>query len=64
MTTGALRALGTAQLDALTTDQLAAGQQLFNGDVAGPQLAAVTEETDLVTLGLGGNDFGIFSSLM
>ena len=49
---------------AATTDALTEDQQLFNGDVAGPQLDALTEETDLVTLGLGGNDFGIYSGLM
>ena len=29
-----------------------------------PQLFAVTEETDLVTLGIGGNDFGLFGELI
>jgi lysophospholipase L1-like esterase len=30
----------------------------------GPQLAAVTADTDLVTIGLGGNDLGLFGSLI
>lgn len=29
-----------------------------------PQLLAVTEETDLVTLGIGGNDFGLFGEMI
>jgi len=29
-----------------------------------PQLLAVTEETDLVTLGIGGNDFGLFGQMI
>lgn len=29
-----------------------------------PQLLAVTEDTDLVTLGIGGNDFGLFGELI
>ena len=29
-----------------------------------PQLAAVTRDTDLVTVGIGGNDFGLFGSLV
>jgi hypothetical protein len=29
-----------------------------------PQLAAVTRDTDLVTIGIGGNDFGLFGSLV
>lgn len=49
---------------AATTEALKKDQQLFNGDVARPQLEALGEDTDLVTLGLGGNDFGIYSTLM
>ncbi len=33
-------------------------------DLAGRQLAAVTPATDLVTVGTGGNDFGVFGSLV
>lgn len=29
-----------------------------------PQLAALSAETDLVTVGIGGNDFGLFSSMI
>jgi lysophospholipase L1-like esterase len=49
---------------AATTEALTRDQQLFNGDVARPQLDALDEGTDLVTLGIGGNDFGIYSTLM
>lgn len=45
-----------------TTDLLGTGEGL--GGPAPPQLAAVTADTDLVTLGTGGNDFGIFGSLV
>ncbi len=48
---------------ALTTD-LYAPQQLFDGDKARPQLDALNADTDLVTLGLGGNDFGIYEGLI
>lgn len=46
------------------TADLARGQQLLTGGTVPPQLQALSQETDLVTLGIGGNDFGIFSSLV
>lgn len=49
---------------AATTESLTQDQPLLNGGVTGPQLDAVSDETDLVTLGLGGNDFGIYSGLI
>lgn len=49
---------------AATTESLTQDQWLLSGGVTRPQLDAVTEETDLVTLGLGGNDFGIYSGLL
>lgn len=49
---------------AATTDALTGRQRLFNGGVTGPQLDALSEGTDLVTIGIGGNDFGIYSSLV
>lgn len=49
---------------AAVTDDLYAPMTLFDGSTAPPQLDAVTAETDLVTLGLGGNDFGIYESLI
>ncbi|MCW2835456.1 MAG: family lipase [Nocardioides sp.] len=39
-------------------------QQMVDGKRVAPQLDAVSTDTDLVTLGIGGNDFGIFSSLV
>jgi lysophospholipase L1-like esterase len=39
-------------------------QPLPFGGTVPPQLAALSKDTDLVTLGIGGNDFGIFSSLV
>ena len=49
---------------AADTSDLSGGQQVIGGETVAPQLDALSEETDLVTLGIGGNDFGIFSSLV
>ncbi len=49
---------------AADTSDMAGPQQVFGGTAVAPQLDAVSEDTDLVTLGIGGNDFGIFSSLI
>lgn len=47
-----------------TVRDLTRSQRSFTGGrVAGPQLAAVTRDTDLVTVGIGGNDEGLFASL-
>lgn len=39
-------------------------QRTFDGGAQPPQLQAVTEDTSLVTLSIGGNDFGLFSTLV
>lgn len=49
---------------AADTDDLTSRQRLLDGKRVAPQLDALSAETDLVTLGIGGNDFGIFSSLL
>ena len=49
---------------AADTDDLTGRQRLIDGKRVAPQLDALTAGTDLVTLGIGGNDFGIFSSLL
>ncbi|UUZ58058.1 SGNH/GDSL hydrolase family protein [Nocardioides sp. B-3] len=49
---------------AADTDDLTSRQRPVDGKRVAPQLAALSAETDLVTLGIGGNDFGIFSSLL
>lgn len=49
---------------AATTVDLAEQMLLFDGSTAPPQLDALSEDTDLVTLGIGGNDFGIYDSLI
>lgn len=49
---------------AAVTDDLYAPMTTFDGGTARPQLDAVTAETDLVTIGMGGNDFGIYDSLI
>lgn len=48
-----------------TTHDLAAGQRAPGGHVVIPaQLDALTTKTDLVTLGIGGNDGGLFGRLV
>jgi lysophospholipase L1-like esterase len=49
---------------AATTTDLYGTMTMFNGATTGPQLDAVTSETDLVTIGMGGNDFRIYDSLI
>lgn len=49
---------------AATTADLYEPMVMFDGNTTRPQLDAVTAETDLVTLGMGGNDFGIYDSLV
>ncbi len=49
---------------AADTADLRGRQQVIGGESVAPQLDALSDETDLVTLGIGGNDFGIFSSLV
>jgi lysophospholipase L1-like esterase len=41
-----------------TTDDMTQPQSLYFGEVAGPQFDALSPATDLVTLGIGGNDVG------
>jgi lysophospholipase L1-like esterase len=47
-----------------TTRDLTGRQATTRGASVPPQLKAVTSETDLVTLGIGGNDFGLFHTLV
>jgi lysophospholipase L1-like esterase len=49
---------------AADTSDLTARQRLLDGKRVAPQLDALSADTDLVTLGIGGNDFSIFSSLL
>ena len=49
---------------AAVTADLYAPMQMFDGNTTRPQLDAVTPETDLVTIGMGGNDFAIYDSLI
>ena len=49
---------------AATTADLYEPMTMFDGNTTGPQLDAVTADTDLVTLGMGGNDFGIYDTLI
>nr|WP_301539020.1 SGNH/GDSL hydrolase family protein [Nocardioides sp. zg-1230] len=49
---------------AATTRDLVEPMVMFDGNTAPPQVDALSAETDLVTLGIGGNDFGIYDSLI
>ena len=49
---------------AADTRDLTRRQRMLDGKRVAPQLDALSVDTDLVTLGIGGNDFGIFSSLV
>jgi lysophospholipase L1-like esterase len=49
---------------AATTTDLYEPMVMFDGNTTRPQLDAVTAGTDLVTLGMGGNDFAIYDSLI
>ena len=49
---------------AATTRDLHEPMVMFDGNTAPPQVDALSAETDLVTLGIGGNDFGIYDSLI
>lgn len=47
-----------------TTRHLVRRQPTVQGSGVGPQLRAVDERADLVTLGIGGNDLGLFGRLL
>lgn len=46
------------------TRDLTHRQRTFAGGVLAPQIDAVDQETTLVTVGIGGNDFGLYGSLV
>jgi len=47
-----------------TTRDLTEPQHPFDGSTIPPQLSSVTEDTDLVTIGIGGNDLNLFGTLI
>jgi lysophospholipase L1-like esterase len=49
---------------AAVTADLYEPMRMFDGNLTRPQLDAVSADTDLVTLGIGGNDFSIYDSLI
>jgi hypothetical protein len=49
---------------ARTRDLFERQHTIVPGPAPAPQLAALTPSTDLVTLGIGGNDFGLFGSMI
>lgn len=59
---------GTALVDVscsgASTTSLIGAQRTFDGAAQPPQLQAVTKDTSLVTLSIGGNDFGLFSTIV
>src|SRR5437879_1488004 len=52
-----------ASCSAADTTNMTKPQHTFLGTNA-PQFNALTKDTDLVTIGIGGNDFGVFGSLI
>ena len=52
-----------ASCSGASSDDVAGRQSLLFDNRARPQLAALSAGTDLVTIGLGGNDFGLFGSV-
>ena len=52
-----------ASCSGAASDDVAGRQSLMFDNRARPQLAALSAGTDLVTVGLGGNDFGLFGSV-
>jgi lysophospholipase L1-like esterase len=46
------------------TQDLRRPQRMAFGQTAPPQLEALSDGTDLVTIGIGGNDFGLFGSIV
>lgn len=46
-----------------TTDDVLTGQRILDLEIA-PQIDAVTEDTDLVTVGIGGNDYALFATMI
>ncbi|HEY8371187.1 MAG TPA: SGNH/GDSL hydrolase family protein [Pseudonocardiaceae bacterium] len=47
-----------------TTEDMTQAQSLFTGETAPPQFSALTPDTDLVTVGIGGNDIGFVDILV
>lgn len=47
-----------------TTDMRQPQRTIVPGPLPAPQLDALTPTTDLVTLGIGGNDYGLFGSMI
>lgn len=49
---------------AANTRHLFTSQKTVIGDYVPPQFAALTPETDLITIGMGGNDFNVFGTVI
>lgn len=49
---------------AAVTADLYDPMRMYDGNITAPQLDAVSADTDLVTIGIGGNDFSIYDSLI
>lgn len=60
----AVKSLVDVTCSGATTRDLTHAQPTFGGARIPPQLRAVTAGTDLVTIGIGGNDLGLFGTLV
>ncbi len=58
-----VRTLVDVSCSGATTADFESEQSTFGGTRVPPQLAVLTRSTQLVTVGIGGNDFGVFASL-
>lgn len=59
-----VRTFTDATCSAATTLNLTQPQHPFEGSTIPPQLSSLTKDTDLVTIGIGGNDLNLFGTLI
>jgi lysophospholipase L1-like esterase len=59
-----VRAFTDATCSGATTLDLTQPQHPFEGSTIPPQLSSLTRDTDLVTIGIGGNDLNLFGTLI
>jgi lysophospholipase L1-like esterase len=59
-----VRSFTDATCSGATTLDLTQPQHPFEGSTIPPQLSSLTKDTDLVTIGIGGNDLNLFGTLI